>query len=119
MDFKAILTEMISSVDGAIGAGLIGLDGIVIDQVSVKSDFDITVVGAEYATIIKNARKASENFGLGKTSEVLISTESATMIMMTVVEQYFVAIALALDGNIGRGRLEVKKAIPKLEKGLV
>src|SRR3954462_5211906 len=119
MDFKAILTEMISSVDGAIGAGLVGLDGMAIDQVSVKSDFDITVAGAEYATIIKNARKASENFGLGKTSEVLIATESATMIMMTVADQYFVAIALALDGNIGRGRLELKKAIPKLEKGLI
>jgi predicted regulator of Ras-like GTPase activity (Roadblock/LC7/MglB family) len=119
MDFKAILTEMIGSVDGAIGAGLVGLDGLVIDQVSVKADFDITVAGAEYATMIKNARKASENFGLGKTTEVLVSTESATMIMSAVGDQYFVAIALGLDGNLGRGRLEVKKAIPRLEKGLV
>jgi predicted regulator of Ras-like GTPase activity (Roadblock/LC7/MglB family) len=118
MDFKAILTEMTGSVDGAIGAGLVGLDGIVIDQVSVKPDFDITVAGAEYATIIKNAKKASENFGLGKTSEVMISTESATMIMMTVGAEYFVAIALALDGNLGRGRLEIKRAIPKFEKAL-
>ena len=119
MDFKAVLTEMVGSVDGAIGAGLVGLDGIVIDQVAVKADFDITAAGAEYATMLKNARKASENFGLGTIHEVLISTESATMIMMTVAGEYFVAIALSLDGNLGRGRLEVKRAIPKLEKGLV
>jgi len=118
MDFKTILNDMVSNVDGAIGAGLVGTDGIVIDQVSLKGSFNISDVGAEYATIIKNAKKASENFGLGKTSEILISTEKAMMIMNTVGSDYFVAIALDLDGNLGRGRLEVKKAIPKLEKEL-
>jgi predicted regulator of Ras-like GTPase activity (Roadblock/LC7/MglB family) len=118
MDFKAALNEMVGSVDGSIGAGLVGLDGLVIDQVSVKADFDITVAGAEYATILKNAIKASQNFGLGNTSEVLISTEKATMIMMMVGSQYFATIALGLDGNLGRGRLELKKVIPKFEQAL-
>lgn len=118
MDFKSLLNEIISNVDGAIGAGLVGTDGIVIDQVSLKGGFNISDVGAEYATIIKNSKKASESFGLGKTNEIMITTEKATMIMMTISNDYFVTIALELDGNLGRGRLEVKKAIPKLEKGL-
>lgn len=118
MDFKTILNEIVANVDGAIGAGLVGTDGIVIEQTALKGDFNISDVGAEYATIIKNAKKASENFGLGKTSEILISTEKATMIMNTVSSDYFVAIALNLDGNLGRGRLEVKKALPKFEKEL-
>ncbi|HXB97508.1 MAG TPA: roadblock/LC7 domain-containing protein [bacterium] len=118
MDFKAALQEMVSNVDGSIGAGLVGLDGLVIDQVSVRSDFDITVAGAEYATIIKNALKASQNFGLGRTSEIMISTEKATMIMMTVGQDYFATLALGLDGNLGRGRLELKKQLSKFEQGL-
>jgi predicted regulator of Ras-like GTPase activity (Roadblock/LC7/MglB family) len=118
MDFKTILNEMVTNVDGAMGAGLVGTDGIVIEQIALKGSFNISDVGAEYATIIKNAKKASESFGLGKTSEILISTEKAMMIMNTVKTDYFVAIALDLDGNLGRGRLEVKKAIPKLEKEL-
>lgn len=118
MDFKAALQEMVNNVDGSIGAGLVGLDGLVIDQVSVRSDFDITAAGAEYATIIKNALKASQNFGLGRTSEIMISTEKATMIMMTVGQDYFATLALGLDGNLGRGRLELKKQIPKFEQAL-
>jgi uncharacterized protein len=118
MDFKPILNEIVNTVDGAIGAGLVGTDGIVIDQVSTKGVFDISAVGAEYATIIKNAKKASGNFGLGKTSEIMISTEKAVMIMMTIGNDYFITMALELDGNLGRGRLEVKKAIPKLEREL-
>lgn len=118
MDFKAALRETVSNVDGALGAGLVGLDGIVVDQVSNRADFDMTVAGAEYATIVKSARRASEEFGIGTTNEVMISTEKTTMLMMTVGKDYFVALAMSLDGNLGRGRLELKKAIGKFEKEL-
>ena len=117
-DFKSVLQKVVENVDGAIGAGVIGEDGIAIDQFSTKSDFDVTAAGAEYSTIIASARKASTSFGLGKTNEVLISTEKATMIMMMAGPNYFVTLALSLDGNLGRGRLELKKSIPELEKML-
>ena len=116
MDFKSLLQKVVESVDGAIGAAVIGEDGISIDKFSKQSDFDITAAGAEYSTIISSARKASASFGLGKTNEVLISTEKATMIMMVGGTSYFVTLALNLDGNLGRGRLELKKVIPDLEK---
>jgi predicted regulator of Ras-like GTPase activity (Roadblock/LC7/MglB family) len=118
MDFKKILEETLSNVDGAIGAGLVGMDGIVIDQISKNSSFDINAVGAEYSSIIKNAMRASSNFGLGNTTEILITTDKATMIMMMVGQSYFVTLAINLEGNLGRGRLELKKAIPKFEKEL-
>jgi len=118
MDFKKILQESLANVEGSIGAGLVGMDGIVIDQISNNSSFDINVVGAEYSSIIKNAMRASSNFGLGNTTEILITTDRATMIMMMVGQNYFVTLAINLDGNLGRGRLELKKAIPKFEKEL-
>lgn len=118
MDFKTILNEIVANVDGAIGAGLVGTDGIVVEQVSTKGAFDMSAVGAEYATIFKNAKKASENFELGRTSEIMISTDKAMIIVMMVSTSYFITLALELDGNLGRGRLEIKKAIPKLEKEL-
>lgn len=117
MDFKAVLNKLVASVDGAIGAGLVGLDGLVIDQASLRSDFDIAIAGAEYSTVIKNACKVSESFGAGKTNEILISTEKATLILMMVCTQYFCVLAIGSDGNLGRGRLELKKIIPTLESG--
>jgi predicted regulator of Ras-like GTPase activity (Roadblock/LC7/MglB family) len=48
----------------------------------------------------------------------MISTEKTTMLMMTVGKDYFVALAMNLDGNLGRGRLELKKAIAKVDKEL-
>lgn len=118
MDFKKMLEEILANVEGAIGSSLVGMDGIVIDQVSHNASFDINAVGAEYSSILKNAMKASSNFGFGNTAEILITTDKATMIMMMVGKGYFVALALNLDGNLGRGRLELKKAIPKFEKEL-
>ncbi|MCE5299900.1 MAG: roadblock/LC7 domain-containing protein [Spirochaetia bacterium] len=116
MDFKTVLQKIVENVDGAMGAAVIGEDGIAIDQFSTGTGFDVTAAGAEYSTIITSAKKASQSFGLGKTNEVLISTEKATMIMMITSTNYFVTLALSLDGNLGRGRLEMKKAIPELEK---
>ena len=60
--------------------------------------------------IVRSARKASEEFGIGITNEVMISTEKTTMLMMTIGRDYFLALAMNLDGNLGRGRLELKKA---------
>ena len=118
MDFKAVLEEIINNVEGSIGIGLVGLDGIVIEQLSVDDSFDINTVGVEYSGIIKHAQKAGKDFGLGQTLEVLITTQKATMIMMSVGDEYFVSLAINLDGNLGRGRLELKKAIPKLSTEL-
>ncbi len=111
-----MLKAVAENVEGAIGIGLIGLDGIVVDQYSSDPDFDVTMVGVEYSSVIKNASKASQDFGLGPTTEILITTEAATMIMMMVGDAYFAVLAISLDGNLGRGRLEMKKQIPKIEK---
>jgi len=119
MDYKEVLKAIAESVDGAIGIGLVGLDGMVIDQYSATDDFDVTMVGAEYSSVIKNAGKASQDFGLGPTTEILITTEQATMIMMMVGDNYFAVLAINQDGNLGRGRLEMKKHIPKIEKEMM
>ena len=119
MDYKEVLKAIADNVEGAIGIGLIGLDGIVVDQYSDSEDFDVTMVGVEYSSVIKNAAKASKDFGLGPTTEILITTEEATMIMMMVGEAYFAVLAIGLDGNLGRGRLEMKKQIPKIEKEML
>jgi len=118
MDFKKILQETLSNVDGSIGAGLVGMDGIVIDQVSNDPSFEMNALGAEYSGILKNAMRASSSFGLGHTAEILVTTDKATMILMMVGKDYFVTLALSLDGNLGRGRLELKKSISKFEKEL-
>lgn len=118
MDIKAVLNEVVQNVEGSVGIGLVGLDGIVVEQISLRTAFDINSVGVEYSGIIKHAQKASREFGLGQTTEVLITTERATMIMMTVGKEYFVSLAIDLDGNLGRGRLEMKKALPKLANEL-
>lgn len=58
MDFKSLLQKIVENVDGAMGASVIGEDGIAIDQFSAKSDFDITAARAEYSTIISSAKKS-------------------------------------------------------------
>ncbi len=119
MDYKEVLKTIADSVEGSIGIGLIGLDGMIVDQYSAEPDFDVAMVGVEYSSVIKNASKASQDFGLGPTTEILITTEQATMIMMMVGKSYFAVLAIGEDGNLGRGRLEMKKHIPRMEQEMM
>ena len=116
MPLQSTLERVASSVEGSLGAGLMGLDGILVAQVSKEKSFDLTTVGAEYATVVKEARKAFESMGGKALAEILVTTEQANVLLAAVGRDYFVTLALASTGNLGRGRLELKRALPELEK---
>jgi predicted regulator of Ras-like GTPase activity (Roadblock/LC7/MglB family) len=118
VDFKAALREILSSVDGALGAGLIGLDGLVVDQVSMRPGLDFAQAGGEYAVVMKGAMSASDHFGWGGAQEVLISSDQGTAILVAAGKAHFLVLALDGGGNPGRGRLELKKSVPAVERAL-
>ena len=46
----------------------------------------------------------------------MISLEGAVMLMRLLSRDYFVVLALSSEGNLGRGRFELRKAELKLAK---
>ena len=51
---------------------------------------------------------------MGKASEVSIRTEKLVAVARPLTPDYFVVLALAPEGNIGRARYELRVATPKL-----
>jgi predicted regulator of Ras-like GTPase activity (Roadblock/LC7/MglB family) len=48
--------------------------------------------------------------------ELVISLEGATLVMRVLSRDYFVVLALASHGNLGRARFEMRKTELKLAK---
>jgi len=113
---QELLGRIAGAVDGMLGVALVGLDGILVAQASRRPGFDLNVVGAEYATIVKEARRAFESLGEEPMQEILVSTEQANLLLARVGKEYFVVLAIEASGNLGRGRLELKRALPELER---
>ena len=119
--FGEVLQEIISRTEGCLGALIMGTDGIAVEKVwqpqATEANLDVAI--AEYASLLRNAKRTNKEMGFGKLQEFTLTTEIGIFILRFVGEDYFVAIVLNHDGNFGRARYELHRAEFLLEKELV
>ena len=119
--FGEVLQEIVDQTEGCLGALIMGTDGIAVEKVwqpqATAANLDVAI--AEYASLLRNAKRTNKEMGLGKLQEFSLTTESAVFILRFVGEDYFVAMVLSHEGNFGRGRYQLRRAEFLLEKELV
>jgi predicted regulator of Ras-like GTPase activity (Roadblock/LC7/MglB family) len=117
--FKEILQDLVERTEGGVAGLLMASDGIAIDQYSkVDGPFDIESVGMEYSVVLKGAQRAAEMLDTGTTKEVSVQTERLTTVVRLLTEEYFVALAVAPGGNVGKARYLLRTSAPKLIEDL-
>ncbi len=116
MDFKKTLMALLERVEGTQAAFFCGTDGIGVDNVTLNPDVEATVTEVELATALKVINDVSQNLALGRVRELLFETEKITILMEKVKDDYFLCLLLKPAGNVGRGRIELKKLSAKLSK---
>ncbi len=116
--FKEMLESMIERTEGSLGALIMGTDGIAVEKVlgEAGADANLDVAAAEFTSLVRNAQRAGNDTGLGALRELVISLESAIVLMRVLTKDYFVVLAIGAEGNIGRGRFELRKVELKLAK---
>ena len=116
--FKELLQDVIERTEGSVGALIMGTDGIAVEKVLDEEgkDANLDVAAAEFTSLVRNAQRAGHDIGLGGLREMVVGLESATILMRILSRDYFVVLALSPEGNLGRGRYELRKAELKLAK---
>ena len=116
--FKDLLESIIERTEGSLGALIMGTDGIAVEKVLGEAGMDanLDVAAAEFTSLVRSAQRAGNDTGLGGLRELVISLEGAVMLMRLLSRDYFVVLALNSQGNIGRGRFELRKAELQLAK---
>lgn len=101
-----MLSELLSGVDGALGAALGGLDGLLVEQVSADNKLDLAAIVAEQANIMRNARQAyTSTLSAGPVAEVLVTAETMLGYTRLVTPEFFLTLILEPKGNLGKARL--------------
>ena len=110
--FKEPLETIIERTDGSIGALIMGTDGIAVEKVLRPEgrDANLDVAAAELTSLVRNAQRTGGDTGLGHLRELVINLDGMSVIMRLLNREYFIVLALKPDGNIGRGRFELRKA---------
>ncbi len=111
--FKQALESVVENVEGGVAALLMGFDGIAVDQYSPVG-FDIETMGMELSVVLNDARKAAVALDVGPTDEVSFRTEKVTTVVRILNDEYFLALALKPEGNLGKGRFLLRLAAPRV-----
>ena len=116
--FKEMLDSILERTEGSLGALIMGTDGIAVEKVLGEAgvDANLDVAAAEFTSLVRGAQRAGNDTGLGGLRELVVSLENAVMVMRLLSRDYFVVLAMNSQGNIGRGRFELRKAELKLAK---
>lgn len=115
MPMKAVLKEMVEGVDGALGVVVIGYDGISIDEyIREDAPVDLQLLAVEYATVLKEIRKAVDVLNTGKMEEVSINTDVSRVIIRVINDDLFIVFAIDHGGNYGKGRYVLRCRAPRI-----
>ncbi len=113
--FAETLKKVVDNVDGGLGAIVMGLDGIPVDTYTRQPDrVDITTVAMEFSFILGQAVRAATSLNLGGLEEFSVKAERLILVTRMLSPQYFIAVAMAPEGNFGKCRYLMRLAVPTL-----
>ncbi len=117
--FKEILREVVQSTDGAVASILMGFDGITVDSYTQDAGgIDMEIVGSEYSQVLMQIKQAAQLLDMGTAREVAVQAENMTTLMRLINDEYFVALAIAPTGNLGKARFLLRLQASKLLENL-
>ena len=117
--FTETLKKVVDNVDGGMAAVVMGLDGIPVETYIKAADrIDVTTVAMEFSFILTQVRKAGDSLAVGSLEELSVKAQRLTLVCRMISPQYFVAIAMAPEGNFGKCRYLVRMATPALSAAL-
>lgn len=107
---------IVGSVDGAVAATIMGIDGIPVQvyEVEDKEDVDISSLLVEYTALVPQVQRSAQMFAAGGLEELSIKSERLVTIIRPVNAEYLLALALRTNANMGKGRYLLRVHAPKL-----
>ncbi len=116
MPFADILKEVVHGTEGALGALIVGLDGIPVEEYTLNKELDLQSMTVEYSALLKEIEKGSQAAQLGTTREVTVVAEKAMIMLRRLNDEYFFVLIIKPEGNFGKGRFLLRMSVPKLLK---
>lgn len=115
--FSEVLEGLVSRLEDAQGAAVVGIDGIAIEQ-SRGASIDLERVAAECTSLIKAGASTGQALEQGQAREILLQCEGAQTLLRSVTPDYFLCLILGPQALVGQARFELRKACHRLENDL-
>jgi predicted regulator of Ras-like GTPase activity (Roadblock/LC7/MglB family) len=112
MSFEAILRGIVDRCPGCLGVALMGADGIPIaEQAGARESDEVTLLGVEFGRVLEEARKVASIVNGGEMEELTIAMAKTQVVMRAVDRETFLVLALDHDGNAGKAKYLLRRAL--------
>ena len=112
-----LMIDRLAPVGGAAGV-LMGFDGIAVDSYVRPGVGDVQTVGMELAHLIAQIRRSLLGASTGTLRDMSLRTDKMAVLIELVSEQYFLALGIAPDGNLGKARYLLRLLGPQIRAQL-
>lgn len=85
---------------------------------SRANPFDISTIGIEFGVVVSSAKRAAEMLEAGSAREVSVVSDKLVTLIRTIGDDYFLALQISPNGNIGKGRFLLRVLEPQLRAQL-
>ncbi len=116
--FDLELKTVLSFLDGAKAILIMGYDGIVVESASKEEDEYFQDLTIELGQIVKNIGELSKNTNVGALHEMILNFGQSKILLKSIHQDYFVALLLSKDENVGKSQFALQRVIPNLVKHL-
>jgi predicted regulator of Ras-like GTPase activity (Roadblock/LC7/MglB family) len=104
-----VLQEMADYIDGFVGASVVGVDGMSIENLIVERDFDENKAAASLSQLVKQATDSSEAMDAGEFEETITTSERYIFLTRPLGNgRFFIQVIIQSDGNLGAARMYVE-----------
>jgi len=124
MRFSEILRDIVEQCGGGIGAALMGIDGIPIDQFVTDRvpegplSEDIGTAGVEFNRILDEIRKASDGLAGGTLLETVVVLARFSLVFRPVDDESYLVVVVRPDGNLGKARYLIRNSLNAIRQEL-
>ena len=110
--FKEALQTIVNRTDGSLGALIMGADGLSVEKYfnDEGAAANLDVAAAEFTSLVRSSARSGNDLALGELREIVVAFGAVTLLMRLFNKDYFVVLAMKPEGNLGRGRYELRKA---------
>ncbi len=116
--FLEHLSTISGRIDGAIALSLVDRDGMPVESVSASPELDLEAIAAELISQVRAISQQQQELSVGEVQQFTVVAERMTFLVSAVARGYYLLLALAPAGSVGRARFELRRASLVLEEEL-
>jgi predicted regulator of Ras-like GTPase activity (Roadblock/LC7/MglB family) len=114
--FKALLKELVSSVEGATGAIFLASDGEAVQWYSGDDGERLQLRGAYITVALQGCRGSADRLMLRGIRRLVLEYDGASFIVEELDRGYFLLLELDSSANIGQAIYRIQPVVARLRR---